>query len=264
MPSDLMKELTIRDLAAMKRQGDTIAALTCYDAGFVPALEAGGLDILLVGDSLAMLIQGHANTLPVTLKQMVYHSRCVARARRRAFLVADLPFLSFVDIPTALKAAAALMKEGGAQMVKLEGGQSQIEVIRALTNQGIPVCGHLGLQPQSIHQLGGYRRQGTDPASARQILSDAKLLQEAGAQMLVLECIPAGLAHEVTQALQIPVIGIGAGPNTDGQVLVLHDVLGLTSNPPPFAANFMQGATSIQEAIAAYVHAVRERRFPAL
>ena len=215
-----------------------------------------------MGDSLAMVIQGRANTLAATLEQMVYHASCVARARRTAFLVVDLPFLSFVDIQSALRAAAALMKEGGAQMVKLEGGHSQVHTVAALSAQGVPVCAHLGLQPQQLHRLGGYRRQGTDPASAQRILRDARLLEGAGAQLLVLECVPDGLAQEVSQALNIPVIGIGAGPGCDGQVLVLHDVLGLTSSPPPFAKNFMQGAGSIGQAIAAYVQAVREVRFP--
>lgn len=257
-----MKEITVTSLKAMKARGEKIVALTCYDAGFVPTLEDAGVDVLLVGDSLAMVIQGHANTLPATLEQMVYHSGCVARARRQAFLVVDLPFLSFVDIPSALRAAAALMKEGGAQMVKLEGGHSQLKTVGALAGHGVPVCAHLGLQPQMVHRLGGYRRQGTDPASAQRILRDARLLQGAGAQLLVLECVPDGLAQEVSHALDIPVIGIGAGPGCDGQVLVLHDLLGLTPKPPPFARNFMQGATSIGEAIAAYVQAVREVRFP--
>jgi 3-methyl-2-oxobutanoate hydroxymethyltransferase len=258
-----MKAITIKSLGELKARGEKIVALTCYDAGFVPSLEAADIDVILVGDSLGMVIQGHSTTLPVTLEQMVYHSSCVARVRRKAFLVVDLPFLSFIDIPSALKAAAALMKEGGAQMVKLEGGHSQLAVVSALAGHGVPVCAHLGLQPQLVHQLGGYLRQGTDPVSAGRILSDARALQEAGAQMLVLECVPSELAQEVSLALEIPVIGIGAGPGCDGQILVLHDILGLTARPPAFARNFMQGAGSIGEAIASYSKAVRELRFPA-
>ena len=258
-----MNQVTIKSLRALKGRGEKIVALTSYDAGFVPSLEEAGVDLILVGDSLGMVIQGHATTLPVTLEQMVYHSACVARVRRRAFLVADLPFLSFVDVPSALRAAAALMKEGGAQMVKLEGGKTQLQVVEALAGHGVPVCAHLGLQPQLVHQLGGYLRQGTEPESARRIQEEARLLQDAGAQLLVLECVPSELAREVTGALEIPVIGIGAGPHCDGQILVLHDLLGLTSKPPPFAKNFMQGAGSIAEALASYARAVRQGQFPA-
>lgn len=258
-----MNEVTVKRLRALKEHGEKIVALTCYDAGFVESLEAAEVDITLVGDSLGMVIQGHATTLPVTLEQMSYHAACVARARRRTFLVVDLPFLSFVDVSSALGAAALLMKEGGAQMLKLEGGKVQLQVVKALVDHGVPVCAHLGLQPQLVHQLGGYPRQGTEPQSASRILDEAGLLQEAGAQLLVLECVPSELAREVTQALDIPVIGIGAGPHCDGQILVLHDLLGLTSKPPPFAKNFMQGAGSIGEAIANYAKAVRQRSFPA-
>jgi 3-methyl-2-oxobutanoate hydroxymethyltransferase len=257
-----MKSITIQTLNAMKRQGDKIAMLTCYDAGFVPVLENAGVDVLLVGDSLGMVVQGHDTTIPVKVDDVVYHCSCVARARQRGFLVADMPFLSYIDVPSALRTAARLMQDGGAQMVKLEGGQGQLAIVGALSSHGVPVCAHLGLQPQLVHQMGGYHMQGTDPVSARRMLRDAKLLQSAGAQMLVLECVPVGLAQEISVALDVPVIGIGAGPGCDGQVLVLYDVLGLTVEMPSFARNFMTGCDSVGAAVNAYVQAVREQRFP--
>ncbi|MBF0255330.1 MAG: 3-methyl-2-oxobutanoate hydroxymethyltransferase [Gammaproteobacteria bacterium] len=258
-----MNKASIQTLMAMKQRGEKIAMLTCYDAGFTPLLEQAGVDVLLVGDSLGMVIQGHETTLPVTLDQIVYHSSCVDRARRQAFLIADLPFLSYFDAPTALRSAARLMQEGGAQMVKLEGGQGQLERVATLAGQGVPVCGHLGLQPQLVHQLGGYRTQGKEPQAAERMRRDARLLEDAGAQMLVLECVPTTLAAEISQSLSIPVIGIGAGPDCDGQVLVLYDALGITRQPPPFAQDFMQGADSIEAALSAYVSAVRQGQFPA-
>lgn len=247
----------------MKQRGDKIAMLTCYDAGFVPVLEEAGVDVLLVGDSLGMVIQGHETTTPVTVDQIVYHTACVARACKRSFLIADMPFLSYSDIPIALQTAGRLMQEGGAQMVKLEGGQGQLAIVGALAGRGVPVCAHLGLQPQLVHQMGGYRMQGTEPNSARRMLRDARLLEGAGAQMLVLECVPVGLAQEISAGIKIPVIGIGAGPGSDGQVLVLYDALGLTPNMPAFAHDFMAGNNSIAAAVSAYVKAVREQTFPA-
>lgn len=246
----------------MKRDGEKIAMLTCYDAGFVPVLEAAGVDVLLAGDSLGMVVQGHANTLPVTVDHMVYHTACVARARRRAFLIADMPFLSYAEPGQALATAARLMKEGGAHMVKLEGGESQLSTVASLTGQGVPVCAHLGLQPQSVHRLGGYRTQGGDDDSAEAMRRDALALESAGAQMLVLECVPAALAREISASLAIPVIGIGAGRDCDGQVLVLYDVLGLTSRMPPFAKDFLRGRGSIGEAVATFVNGVRTGAFP--
>ncbi|MBU0498664.1 MAG: 3-methyl-2-oxobutanoate hydroxymethyltransferase [Gammaproteobacteria bacterium] len=257
-----MKNVTISTLARMKRDGEKIAMLTCYDAGFVPALEQAGVDVLLVGDSLGMVVQGHSSTLPVTLDHMVYHTACVARARGRAFLIADMPFMSYAEPGQALATAARLMKEGGAHMVKLEGGESQLHTVKSLSGQGVPVCAHLGLQPQSVHRLGGYRVQGADGDSAEAMRKDALALQAAGAQMLVLECVPAELAREISGRLCIPVIGIGAGRDCDGQVLVLYDVLGLTPRMPRFAKDFLKGRGSIAEAAAAYVNDVRRGAFP--
>ncbi|OGT89175.1 MAG: 3-methyl-2-oxobutanoate hydroxymethyltransferase [Gammaproteobacteria bacterium RIFOXYA12_FULL_61_12] len=257
-----MKNINISTLARMKRDGEKIAMLTCYDAGFVPALEQAGVDVLLVGDSLGMVVQGHSSTLPVTLDQMVYHTACVARARTCAFLIADMPFMSYAEPRQALDTAARLMKEGGAHMVKLEGGESQLPTVKSLSGQGVPVCAHLGLQPQSVHKLGGYRVQGTDSGSAGAMRRDALALQAAGAQMLVLECVPAELAQEISGLLEIPVIGIGAGRDCDGQVLVLYDVLGLTPRMPRFAKDFLQGQGSIAGAAAAFVEAVRTGTFP--
>ncbi len=257
-----MKNVTISTLVQMKRQGEKIAMLTCYDAGFVPALEQAGVDVLLVGDSLGMVIQGHDSTLPVTVDDIVYHTACVARARQRAFLIADMPFLSYAEPSRALETAARLMKEGGAHMVKLEGGSSQLDTVAALSGQGVPVCAHLGLQPQSVHQLGGYRVQGVDDDSAEIMLRDAKALQQAGAQMLVLECVPTLLADRISAELAIPVIGIGAGSGCDGQVLVLYDVLGLTPRMPRFAKNFLEQSNSIAGAVGDYVSQVRSGTFP--
>jgi 3-methyl-2-oxobutanoate hydroxymethyltransferase len=258
-----MAQVTIGTLLKMKAQGEPIAMLTCYDAGFTRVLEAGGVDVLLVGDSLGMVVQGRESTLAVTLEEMVYHTANVARARRRAFLIADMPFMSYAHPRQALETAARLMKEGGAHMVKLEGGATQLETVGRLAGQGVPVCAHLGLQPQSVHRLGGYRVQGRDSGSARTMIEDARTLEAAGAQMLVLECVPPSLAAEIRAQVGIAVIGIGAGPDCDGQVLVLYDILGITESRPRFAADFQLGAGSIVEAVAAYVEAVRQRRFPA-
>jgi 3-methyl-2-oxobutanoate hydroxymethyltransferase len=259
-----MQGLTISNLAQMKAAGEKIAVLTAYDASFARLAEAAGVDVLLVGDSLGMVVQGHESTLPVTVGEMVYHTAAVARVRRRALLVADMPFMSYGSAAEALGNAGRLMKEGGAHMVKLEGGGPQLETVRHLTRHAVPVCAHLGLLPQSVYQLGGYRVQGRDAAGARQIREDALALQDAGAQLLVLECVPAGLAAEVTASLGIPVIGIGAGPDTDGQVLVVYDVLGLSAGKPPsFVRNFLTGEASVAGALAAYVRAVKDRSFPA-
>lgn len=259
-----MQGLTISNLARMKAAGEKIAVLTAYDASFARLAEAAGVDVLLVGDSLGMVVQGHESTLPVTVGEMVYHTAAVARVRRRSLLVADMPFMSYGSAAEALGNAGRLMKEGGAHMVKLEGGGPQLETVRHLTRHAVPVCAHLGLLPQSVYQLGGYRVQGRDAAGARQIREDALALQDAGAQLLVLECVPAGLAAEVTASLEIPVIGIGAGPDTDGQVLVVYDVLGLSAGKPPsFVRNFLDGEASVAGALAAYVRAVKDRSFPA-
>jgi 3-methyl-2-oxobutanoate hydroxymethyltransferase len=229
-------------------------------------LEAAGVDVLLVGDSLGMVLQGYGTTLPVSVDHMAYHCGCVARVRQRALLVVDLPFLSYRSPEQALASSARLMQDGGAQMVKLEGAGPHLETVRRLSEQGVPVCGHLGLLPQSVHRLGGYRVQGRSPAQAELIHRDALALQEAGADLLVLECVPTALAAEISRDLQIPTIGIGAGPGCDGQVLVLYDLLGITptrGKPPRFVKNFLTEGRDIRAAVAAYVAAVKSGAFPA-
>jgi 3-methyl-2-oxobutanoate hydroxymethyltransferase len=217
---------------------------------------------LLVGDSLGNVVQGRESTLPVTLDEMIYHTANVARARQRSLLVADMPFMSYRTPELALESAGRLMKEGGAHMVKLEGGAVQLEVIRRITAQGIPVCGHLGLLPQSVHKLGGYRVQGRDRERADAILQDALDMQGAGIDLLVVECVPCALAAKISSALEIPVIGIGAGAACDGQVLVVYDLLGMNPNPPRFVQDFLAAGGSILGAVKTYVEAVREGRFP--
>lgn len=259
-----MSKTTIVDLNRMKKEGEKIAMITAYDAGQASLAESAGVDSILVGDSLGMVIQGHESTLPVTVDHMVYHTGMVTRSSRHAMVIADMPFMSHGTCEQALHSAGRLMQEGGAHMVKIEGGEAQLETVHHLTQRAVPVCAHLGLLPQSIHQLGGYKVQGRDRESASTLLNDARRMQDAGAQMLVLECIPAALADEITAALDIPVIGIGAGKGCDGQVLVWHDLLGITPGKTPgFSKNFMAGANSIEGAITAYVQAVRDGSFPA-
>ena len=261
------KPLTLHRLRAMHAAGEKLAMLTCYDATFASVLDDAGVDALLVGDSLGMVLQGRDSTLPVTLQEMAYHTACVARGRRSAWLIADLPFGSYQQSPAqAIESALALM-QAGAQMVKLEGGGWTVPVVAALVERGIPVCAHLGLTPQSVHALGGWRVQGRDEAAAAHLLADAKALAEAGAAMLVLELVPSVLAAQLQQALGIPVIGIGAGPGTSGQVLVLHDMLGLNGeNVPRFVRNFIAdvgaGANPVAEAVRRYVAAVKDGSFP--
>ncbi len=256
-------KITVKQLLQMKQAGQKISCLTSYDATFTRLIEAAGVEVLLVGDSLGMVLQGHESTLPVTVDEMIYHTLSVSRARQRALLVADMPFMSYRTPALALESAGRLMKEGGAHMVKLEGGQSQLESVRQLSSQGIPVCGHLGLQPQSVHKLGGYRVQGRETTVAGSIQRDALALQEAGADLLVLECVPSSLAAEVTRAVSIPVIGIGAGAATDGQVLVIYDMLGMNPHPPRFVKNFLRESGDIQQALESYVREVRDGVFPA-
>lgn len=254
--------LSILDISAMKGRGEKISCLTAYDAGFASLIDRIGIDVILVGDSLGMVVQGHSTTIPVTIDHMVYHTSCVIRARKRAFVVADMPFLTYSTPESALTHAARLMQEGGAHMVKLEGARP--ECIEFLIRQGIPVCGHLGLQPQSIHQLGRYRVQGKEPAAAQKIRDDARKLQEAGIGLLILECVPASLAREISRELAVPVIGIGAGIDCDGQVLVLYDMLDIgISKRPRFSKNFMLGRDNIESAITAYRQAVKLAEFPA-
>jgi 3-methyl-2-oxobutanoate hydroxymethyltransferase len=257
------KPLTLHRLRAMHAAGEKLAMLTCYDATFARVLDAAGVDLLLVGDSLGMVLQGRDSTLPVTLRDIAYHTECVARGRRRAWLIADLPFGSYQrDTATAIDSAVALM-QAGAQMIKLEGGGWTVPVVQALVERGIPVCAHLGLTPQSVHALGGWRVQGRDGAAAAHLLREARALESAGAAMLVLELVPSALAEEVTRELKIPTIGIGAGPATGGQVLVLHDMLGLNGTAvPKFVRNFMAEGGAVADAVARYVAAVKDGSFP--
>ncbi len=247
-----------------KSAGEKIVALTCYDASFAAHLESSGIDVALVGDSLGMVVQGHASTLPVTLDQTVYHCAAVARALRATLLVADMPFMTYRDVSTALATATRLMAEGGAAMVKLEGADWVLDVIRALAARDIPVCAHLGLTPQSVHKFGGYRVQGRQPADAERLCADAQRVAEAGADLLVLECVPAALAARITREIPIPTIGIGAGVDCDGQILVLYDMLGITPGKRPrFSMDFLKGHDSIDAALVAYRDAVRGSTFPA-
>lgn len=258
-----MKKITLTTLLAHKEAGEKFTCLTAYDASFATVLDDAGVDVILVGDSLGMVIQGHETTVPVSMDDMIYHSACVASNTPHALLMVDMPFMSYNTVEQALENAARLMREGGAHMVKLEGGRVQLPVVQAMTDRGIPACAHLGLQPQSVHKLGGYRVQGRDKATADAMLIDAERLQEAGADMLLLECVPAELAKTITHTVQIPVIGIGAGPDTDAQVLVLQDILGITPGKPPrFSQDFMQQADSIPAAVKAYVDAVKSGHFP--
>lgn len=257
------KPVTLTTLQCMKRDGVKIACLTAYDASFAKRLEEAGVDVVLVGDSLGMVVQGRESTLPVGVSDMLYHMSCVARVTRRMFRVVDMPFQSYATPEQALGNAARLMSEGGAQMVKLEGGAVIVDTVAHLTRRGIPVCGHLGLLPQSVHKLGGYRVQGRDADGAQQIIEDARALEAAGAGLLVLECVPEVLAAEVTRSVSIPVIGIGAGPDCDGQVLVLYDMLGITPGKrPSFSKDFLHGADSVPAALAAFVRAVKGGSFP--
>jgi 3-methyl-2-oxobutanoate hydroxymethyltransferase len=255
--------VSVPELRERKRRGEKIVAVTAYDASFAAAADAAGIDVVLVGDSLGMVVQGHASTLPVTVDQIVYHTVCVARGLRRALLIADMPFLSARDASTALATARRLMGEGGAAMVKLEGSGWANDVIRALSERDVPVCAHLGLTPQSVHKLGGFRVQGREEAAAARLRSAAREIQEAGADLLVLECVPSALAAEITRDLAIPTIGIGAGVDCDGQVLVMYDLIGLAGGRRPrFVRNFLAGQDSIVGALSAYADAVRSRVFP--
>lgn len=262
-PPQTRRPVTVGRLQRMKADGQKVVALTAYDYTFAVAEDQAGVDVILVGDSLGMVVQGRDTTVPVTVEHMVYHTRCVADARPAALVMADMPFMSYATIEDGLRNAARLMQEGGAQMIKLEGAGEQAELVTRLARAGIPVCAHLGLQPQLVHKLGGYRVQGRDSAAAEAMLADARALEEAGADLLLLECVPAELGRRISEGLEIPVIGIGAGPDCDGQILVLQDILGVTPGRiPRFSKNFMNGAGSIQSALQAYVQAVRSGAFP--
>lgn len=258
-----MKPLTLAGLRQMKQAGEKIACLTAYDFSFASLLDRSGVDLIMVGDSLGMVVQGHDSTLPVSLDDMAYHSRCVARGVARAVLVTDMPFMTYQISPAQAFENAARLVQAGAHVVKLEGGAAMAETVRFLTERGVAVCAHLGLTPQSVHQLGGYRVQGRDAASAERIRHDALVLQDAGASLVVLEAVPASLAATITRALTIPTIGIGSGADCDGQVLVLHDMLGVYPRPSPkFSKNFLSSAGSAEAAIKAYVDDVKHGRFP--
>lgn len=256
------KAVTIPALLAMRAAGEKITMLTCYDASFATLMDHCGLDVLLVGDSLGNVCQGHSSTLPVSIADMAYHTACVTRGNRTAFLVADMPFGTYANRESAFSHAVTLM-QAGAQMVKLEGGAWLADTVAFLVERGIPVCAHIGLTPQSVHQLGGNKVQGKTAEAAEKLKSDALVLQAAGASLLVVEMIPAALAQEVTSLLAIPTIGIGAGPDCSGQVLVMHDMLGLGSRKMRMVKNFMEGASSIEAAVRAYVGAVKDQSFPA-
>jgi 3-methyl-2-oxobutanoate hydroxymethyltransferase len=256
--------VNVSTLRRMKAEKEPIACITAYDASFALLVDRAGSDLVLVGDSLGMVVQGHDTTVPVTVDDMVYHARLVARGLAHAFLVVDMPFMSYTSPDQALENAVRLMQEGGAMMVKLEGGASQVAIVEHLTRHDIPVCAHLGLKPQSVHKLGGFKVQGRNADQARQMVDDALALQNAGADIVLLECVPNEVGHTVTESLHVPVIGIGAGPDVDGQILVLYDVLGITQGRMPrFVRNFMQDADSVAEAIALYVNAVKDRSYPA-
>lgn len=255
--------VSLSTLDRMKAQREKIACLTCYDASFAVLLDAADVDVILVGDSLGMVIQGHDTTVPVTMDDIVYHSRAVARGVHRPFLIADLPFMSYPSKERALENSVRLMQEGGAEMVKLESGAGQIEIVEFLASHDIAVCAHLGLKPQSVHKTGGFRVQGRGADAARRILDSAKALEAAGADIVLLECIPNELGAEISAALTVPVIGIGAGPSTDGQILVLYDILDITSGRKPrFVKNFMEGAGNNLEAVRRYVRAVKDASYP--
>lgn len=254
--------MTISRLQKMHAEKQKIAMLTCYDASFAKLMETCGVDALLIGDSLGNVIQGHKTTLPVTLEAILYHTTCVARGATRAYLIADMPFGSYASREQTYDHAVQLMR-AGAHMVKLEGGSWLADTVRFLVERGIPVCGHIGLLPQSVHALGGFKVQGKNQHDAMRIKADALALQASGAQLIVLEAIPPTLATDISASLHIPTIGIGAGPNCSGQVLVMHDLLNISSGPVPrFVKNFMTGQVSIANAIQAYVQEVKQGLFP--
>ncbi len=257
------KNITLSRLQEMKANNEKIACLTAYDASFAAILDQVGMDVILVGDSLGMVVQGQDSTVSVTMEDMIYHSQCVSAAVKQAFVIADMPFMSYTNVEQALANATDLIQLGGAQMVKLEASSRQVSIVQELSECGIPICAHLGLRPQYIHKLGGYAMQGKDEASAKELTQSAQSLQAAGADMLLLECVPDALAKKITQKSAIPVIGIGAGKECDGQILVLHDVIGITHGvTPKFAKNFLVEADDIPSAIGQYVKDVKNLTFP--
>lgn len=255
--------VSLTTLKRMKAEREPIACLTAYDASFAKLVDTAGADLVLVGDSLGMVIQGYDTTVPVTVADIIYHCRAVARGIARSFLVADMPFMSYTSGDQALGNAVRMMQEGGAKMVKLEGGANQIDIVRFLTARDVPVCAHIGLKPQAVHKIGGFRVQGREHAAAIKMIEDAKSLEQAGADIVLLECIPSDLGRRITEALEVPVIGIGAGPDVDGQILVSYDALDITpGRKPRFVRNFMAGAASPLEAAQRFVAAVKSREYP--
>ena len=263
--SEKLKKINAPDLRRMKKRGEKIAMLTAYDATMAKLLDRAGIDVILVGDTVGMVVLGYDTTLPVTLDDILHHTKAVTRGVSRPLVVADMPFLTYkITVPEAVRNAGRLIQEGGASAVKVEGGEPVIDAVRRLVDVGIPVMGHLGLQPQSVHQIGGYRRQARDEAAAERLLSDARELEKAGAFAIVLESIPKGVAREVTAQLRIPTIGIGAGPHCDGQVLVSHDAFGLYDEfVPPFVKQYAKLAEQIVAAAGEYAEEVRQGKFPA-
>lgn len=259
-----MPDTTVSTLLGLKQKGEKIVMLTAYDATFAQAACQAGVEVLLVGDSLGMVLQGHDSTLPVSLADMAYHTAAVKRGNQGALILSDLPFMAYATLEQTFASSAALM-QAGAHMIKLEGAAWLAEPIRQLAERGVPVCAHLGLTPQAVNVFGGYKVQGRGDAQARQLRADAMALEQAGVALILLECVPSELAAEISQAVKVPVIGIGAGSATDGQVLVLHDMLGLSlsGRVPKFVKNFMDGQTSIAAALSAYVRAVKDVSFPA-
>lgn len=259
-----MPSVTLTYLKNLKQRGEKITMLTCYDATFAHALSTAGVEMLLIGDTLGMILQGHDSTLPVRLEDMVYHTACVKRGNNGAFIIADLSFMTCSSPEQALHSAAQLM-QAGAQMVKIEGGEWLCDTVRQLTRNGIPVCAHIGLTPQSVNVFGGFKVQGRDSQQAAVLIDTATKLEVAGAAMVLVEAVPAVLGSALSRAVSVPVIGIGAGPDTDGQVLVLHDMLGLsvTGRTPKFVKNFMKGQDDIQDAVKSYITAVKNGNFPA-
>ena len=258
-----MPRRNLRDIAALHASQAKITMLTAYDSTFARLLDVAGVETILIGDSLGMVIQGRDSTLAVTLEETAYHVECVARGAKRAFILGDLPFGTYQESPQQAMRSAVRLIAAGAQMIKIEGGTTMAESVRFLVERGVPVCGHVGLVPQSVHALGGFRVQGRDEAGAKRIMADVRALAEAGASMIVLEAIPAKLAEELTASIAVPTIGIGAGPSCSGQVLVTQDMLGISDRSPKFVRNFMQGASSIADAVTAYVAAVKDGSFPA-
>ncbi|MDC1143714.1 3-methyl-2-oxobutanoate hydroxymethyltransferase [Porticoccaceae bacterium] len=257
-----MKTTTISNLNAMKAAGEKFAVITAYDYTFSRLIETAGIEVTLVGDSLGNVIQGRDSTIPVSVDEMAYHTEIVKRGNSRTLLMTDMPFMSYASESQALDNAAILM-QAGAQMVKLEGGEWLAETVFMLTERGIPVCGHVGLTPQSVHKLGGYKVQGKEEDAAQRMIQEAQILEEAGADLMVVECVPSSLGKNLADSLNIPVIGIGAGPDTDAQVLVLQDMLGISQRLPKFSKNFLEQSSTIQQAIINYGNEVRAGTFPA-